>query len=149
MHVIQIDHLNSQTLQRSINCLTNVLRAIIQTPVVWRPRIARVTEFGGDQSLCAMPGQEWGKQLFVGAEPIHVCGIEHVHPQLQSSLERCQSLTFIRLPVELTHAHATEPLTPNHHPATQAYLRNQPHIIWHEKPPNWLRPHVISVELSP
>ncbi|MNE33755.1 hypothetical protein D3C80_1274420 [compost metagenome] len=143
MHVVEVDDIDPKPLQRAIHCGPDEFGTIVEAPVVGifgRPRIA---ELGADDDLVTMSGEEGGEEFLVGADPIHVGGVEHGDTQFQRALQRCQGFGLVGLSIEFAHAHAAQSLGADHGAAlSELQLRHGDDFACHSGSP-YLDKHLL------
>ena len=112
MLVEQIDHLDSQSLERTFDSFLDVLRFAVQ-PRRSRPRVRSAqieSEFRRDHHLLAKRFQCFAHEFFVGVRAVNFSGIEERNAAFHTRAQKRNHLLFVLgRAVRKTHAHAAEP----------------------------------------
>ena len=87
--VIEVDPLNSQSLERSFAGATHVAGAVVDAARVFAG-FAHDAKLGGDLHLGTAFGEEAPDQFFIVVRAIHVGGVEEVDAQIDSPLQHCE-----------------------------------------------------------
>ncbi len=116
MLVVEVNGLDPQPLQALLAGLHHVFGPAVDPELAVRR--ALVAELGGDHRLLAIAvGQGALEQLLVGAQAIHVGGVEEVGAAIQRVAHGGDGLVLVDWTVERGHGHAAEAEGRNLEPA--------------------------------
>ena len=110
--VIEIDLVDAQALERSVDRLSHVLGRAVDPAdrryVAGDHAVEVALHLGRDHVLIALPLDRAPDQLLVGERPVDLRGVDEVDAELERALDGRDRLLLVGLAVERGHAHAAE-----------------------------------------
>jgi hypothetical protein len=105
--VVEIDVVDPEPLKRGVATQPDVFRSSVH-PDPTAVRAALVPELRRQDDLVAMAFDRATDEHLVGERAVHVGGVQEVHPDLESPVDRRDRFRIVGGAIGLAHPHATE-----------------------------------------
>ena len=147
--VVQVDVVDAEAAERGLAGLTDVLGPAVDAAVGRVVGVAHDAELGGDDGHVASARQRLAHEDLVREGPVHVGRVEEGHAELEGAVDRGDGLVVVRLPVEVRHPHAAQPLA--RHDQALRSERNRLHgaPLRRAGRPRWLDAHPMGGRQGP